>query len=327
MRAAVFEYLATSSMATRQPEDARPRAAERPRAGTGPSSPASPEGARRGRRGTHRCGRSPGPAGLTLSWASRRTDRCSSTSLLGELEVHRAPRSSAPSEAPPDRFPSGTGGILPAPGDPRAARPAVGRPRPPTPTRPAAEPRRVDRRLCSARPHARAAGTPARWAAGAAGRGDRWSWRPWSCSGPAPTSTPATASTRSRRWTPSTWSPRPRPASPSTSCWWGRTPGRSSTQQSRPPSSAHPAVQGGQRSDVTIVARFIPATKQVWVLSIPRDLWVDIPGDEPGVSGTNRINAAFNNGPDLLIQTIETGPGDPHQPLHVGRHSRASRTW
>ena len=29
---------------------------------------------------------------------------------------------------------------------------------------------------------------------------------------------------------------------------------------------------GGSRSDVTIVARFIPATKQVWILSIPRDL-------------------------------------------------------
>ena len=61
---------------------------------------------------------------------------------------------------------------------------------------------------------------------------------------------------------------------------------------------------GGQRSDVTMVARFIPATKQIWILSIPRDLWVDIPGTSPE-SGTNRINAAFNTGPDLLIQTIE----------------------
>jgi LCP family protein required for cell wall assembly len=64
-------------------------------------------------------------------------------------------------------------------------------------------------------------------------------------------------------------------------------------------------AEGGQRSDVTMVARVIPATKQVWVLSIPRDLWVDIPGDVAGVSGMNRINVAFNGGPDLLIQTIE----------------------
>ncbi len=63
--------------------------------------------------------------------------------------------------------------------------------------------------------------------------------------------------------------------------------------------------EGGQRSDVTMVVRVIPATKQVWVLSIPRDLWVDIPGDVTGVSGMNRINTAFDGGPDLLIQTIE----------------------
>jgi LCP family protein required for cell wall assembly len=61
---------------------------------------------------------------------------------------------------------------------------------------------------------------------------------------------------------------------------------------------------GGQRSDVTMVARIIPATKQIWILSIPRDLWVNIPGNG-SEAGTNRINAAFNTGPDLLIQTIE----------------------
>jgi LCP family protein required for cell wall assembly len=65
------------------------------------------------------------------------------------------------------------------------------------------------------------------------------------------------------------------------------------------------SVQGGQRSDVTMVVRIIPATKQVWVLSIPRDLWVDIPGNVRGVSGMNRINVAFDSGPDLLVQTVE----------------------
>ena len=68
---------------------------------------------------------------------------------------------------------------------------------------------------------------------------------------------------------------------------------------------------GGQRSDVTMVARFVPATKTVTVMSIPRDLWVNIPGDVTDISGMNRINAAFNSGPDLLIQTIEEDLGIP----------------
>jgi LCP family protein required for cell wall assembly len=71
--------------------------------------------------------------------------------------------------------------------------------------------------------------------------------------------------------------------------------------------------QGGQRSDVTMVARFVPATKSVTVLSIPRDLWVDIPANSSDISGMNRINAAYNSGPDLLVQTIET---DLHIPIN-----------
>jgi LCP family protein required for cell wall assembly len=66
---------------------------------------------------------------------------------------------------------------------------------------------------------------------------------------------------------------------------------------------------GGQRSDVTIVARFNPAKKTVTVLSIPRDLWVEIPGNDNGISGLNRINAAYDSGPDLLIRTIEQNLG------------------
>jgi LCP family protein required for cell wall assembly len=66
------------------------------------------------------------------------------------------------------------------------------------------------------------------------------------------------------------------------------------------------ADAGGQRSDVTMVARFVPATKSVTVMSIPRDLWVDIPPNSSDIQGMNRINAAYNSGPDLLIQTIES---------------------
>jgi LCP family protein required for cell wall assembly len=65
------------------------------------------------------------------------------------------------------------------------------------------------------------------------------------------------------------------------------------------------ATAGGQRSDVTMVARFVPATKSVTVISIPRDLWVDIPPNSSDIQGMNRINAADNAGPDLLIETIE----------------------
>ena len=62
----------------------------------------------------------------------------------------------------------------------------------------------------------------------------------------------------------------------------------------------------GQRSDTIILARVVPATRQVMLLSIPRDLWVNIPG-----MGQNRINSAFDSGASLLVQTIETDLGIP----------------
>ncbi len=66
------------------------------------------------------------------------------------------------------------------------------------------------------------------------------------------------------------------------------------------------AATPGQRSDTIIVARVAPAAHQIEMMSIPRDLWVDIPG-----MGMNRINSAFDSGPDLLIQTIEQDLGIP----------------
>ena len=70
---------------------------------------------------------------------------------------------------------------------------------------------------------------------------------------------------------------------------------------------------GGQRSDVIILARVIPAARKIEMLSIPRDTWVTIPGDVQYISGQNRINAAFNTGPALLVQTIEQ---DFHIPVN-----------
>lgn len=62
----------------------------------------------------------------------------------------------------------------------------------------------------------------------------------------------------------------------------------------------------GQRSDTIMLVHLVPATRQAAILSIPRDLWVPIPGQ-----GDNRINTAFDTGADLLVKTIETDLGIP----------------
>ena len=55
------------------------------------------------------------------------------------------------------------------------------------------------------------------------------------------------------------------------------------------------------RSDTIIVARIDPENKRVWMLSIPRDTRVEIPG-----YGEAKINAAhFEGGPALAVETVE----------------------
>ena len=56
----------------------------------------------------------------------------------------------------------------------------------------------------------------------------------------------------------------------------------------------------GRRSDTIMVLRNDPATGTASLLSVPRDLWVDIPG-----RGRSRINSAYNDGADVLVQTVE----------------------
>lgn len=57
----------------------------------------------------------------------------------------------------------------------------------------------------------------------------------------------------------------------------------------------------GARGDVIMLVRLDPKTSNAQILSIPRDLWVDIPGH-----GQNRINAAYAfGGPTLMVQTIK----------------------
>ena len=81
------------------------------------------------------------------------------------------------------------------------------------------------------------------------------------------------------------------------------------------PSPGSPTVGGlgdgttlGERSDTIMIIRVQPATNQVAVLSLPRDLWVKI----DGTKGSNRINAAYvHNNPQTLVDTIFQNFGIP----------------
>ncbi|HEY8718704.1 LCP family protein [Pengzhenrongella sp.] len=60
-------------------------------------------------------------------------------------------------------------------------------------------------------------------------------------------------------------------------------------------------AKGGQRTDAIMILHLPADRKSAYLMSIPRDSWVDIPGH-----GTAKVNAAFSyGGPALLIQTIE----------------------
>ncbi len=62
---------------------------------------------------------------------------------------------------------------------------------------------------------------------------------------------------------------------------------------------------GGARGDVIMLVRFDSSTSAAQILSIPRDLYVDIAG-----YGQNRINAAYAlGGPSLMVETIRDSLG------------------
>jgi LCP family protein required for cell wall assembly len=63
----------------------------------------------------------------------------------------------------------------------------------------------------------------------------------------------------------------------------------------------------GNRSDTIMVMRYDKDTGEAALLSIPRDLYVTVPGHD----GKRRINAAYNDGPDRLVQTVQTELGIP----------------
>lgn len=60
--------------------------------------------------------------------------------------------------------------------------------------------------------------------------------------------------------------------------------------------------EGAQRSDATMLLHISADREQVYVVSIPRDAWVTVPG-----RGDAKINAAFSwGGPPMLIDTVQT---------------------
>jgi LCP family protein required for cell wall assembly len=60
-------------------------------------------------------------------------------------------------------------------------------------------------------------------------------------------------------------------------------------------------VASGGRSDVVMLAHVDATREHVWVISLPRDSWVDIPGHGPA-----KINAAYAlGGFPLALQTVE----------------------
>jgi LCP family protein required for cell wall assembly len=63
----------------------------------------------------------------------------------------------------------------------------------------------------------------------------------------------------------------------------------------------------GQRADVMILVNVIPTSHSARLLSIPRDLYVPI----AGTGHSAKINAAFEHGPNQLVDTIQHAFGIP----------------
>ena len=63
----------------------------------------------------------------------------------------------------------------------------------------------------------------------------------------------------------------------------------------------------GNRSDTIMILRRDRSTGAAALLSIPRDLWVQVPGH----TNKRRINSAFSDGPQVLVQTLKDALGLP----------------
>ena len=68
----------------------------------------------------------------------------------------------------------------------------------------------------------------------------------------------------------------------------------------------------GQRSDVVQLWRVSPSTKQIQIVSIPRDTVVTmLPPDSEQFGTYNRINSSYNSGANQLVKTITANFGIP----------------
>jgi LCP family protein required for cell wall assembly len=73
------------------------------------------------------------------------------------------------------------------------------------------------------------------------------------------------------------------------------------------------SAEGGQRSDTLMVIHVDPEQKTGFLVSFPRDLVVNIPG-----LGQSKINAAFNEGPQRVVDTLQQNFNVPiHHYLEV----------
>jgi LCP family protein required for cell wall assembly len=65
------------------------------------------------------------------------------------------------------------------------------------------------------------------------------------------------------------------------------------------------ASSGELNTDTMMLVHISPAQSRVTVVSLPRDSWLDLPGQ-----GMNKINAAYAlGGPRLMVQTVEQATG------------------
>ena len=74
------------------------------------------------------------------------------------------------------------------------------------------------------------------------------------------------------------------------------------------PNTGDGSADIGQRSDTIMVLRYDKASGDASLLSIPRDLWVDIPG-----RGNQRVNAAYNDGPAVPAAGVNREARNGHQ--------------
>jgi LCP family protein required for cell wall assembly len=81
----------------------------------------------------------------------------------------------------------------------------------------------------------------------------------------------------------------------------GGTDRRSDVPTTGDDAAGIPWLPGAQRSDAIMLLHVTGDRSAAYVISIPRDAWVDIPGH-----GRNKINAAYSfGGPSLFVRTVE----------------------